>query len=145
MYFCIKILILDFFSMVTAEKLSILANMLRKLYKIENFWEVHKGADSGKISFKVYNYKDWIVKVSCWELLRALSFSNLKVRKIAKSQQRSSDFATNTKNIDQLKFLPKFYQWKYGLAVNTSVCGVKGPWFRSWVTPFSFLSFKQKF
>ena len=56
LYFCIKILILDFFSMVTAEKLSILANMLRKLYKIENFWEVHEGADSGKISFKVYNY-----------------------------------------------------------------------------------------
>ena len=49
---------LDFFSMVTAEKLSILANMLRKLYKIENFWEVHEGADSGKLSFKVYNYKD---------------------------------------------------------------------------------------
>ena len=44
--------------MVTAEKLSKLANMLRKLYKIENFWEVHEGADSGKISFKVYNYKD---------------------------------------------------------------------------------------
>ena len=56
LYFCIKIWILDFFFMVTAEKLSILANMLRKLYKIENFCEVHEGADSGKISFKVYNY-----------------------------------------------------------------------------------------
>ena len=44
--------------MKIAEKLSIMANILRKLYKIENFWEVHKGADSGKISFKVYNYKD---------------------------------------------------------------------------------------
>ena len=45
-----------FLFMVTAEKLSELANMLRKLCKIENFWEVHEGADSGKISFKVYNY-----------------------------------------------------------------------------------------
>ena len=42
--------------MVTAEKLSIMAKMLRKLYKIEYFWEVNEGADSGKIPFKVYNH-----------------------------------------------------------------------------------------
>ena len=42
--------------MITAEKLSIMATMLRKLYKIENFSEVHEGADSGKIFFKVYRY-----------------------------------------------------------------------------------------
>ena len=56
LYFCLKIWILNFFFMVSAEKLSIMAKMLRKLYKIENFWEVHEGADSGKISFKVHNY-----------------------------------------------------------------------------------------
>ena len=56
LYFCLKIWILNFFFMVTAEKLSIMAKMLRKLYKIENFWQVHEGADLEKTSYKVYNF-----------------------------------------------------------------------------------------
>ena len=40
----------------TAEKLSKMANMLRKFCKIEDFSEVNEGAALGQISFKLYNY-----------------------------------------------------------------------------------------
>ena len=42
------------FFVIPPEKLSIMANMLRKMYKSMNFSEVHEGADTGRIFFKVY-------------------------------------------------------------------------------------------
>ena len=44
--------------MITAEKLSIMANMQGKLYKIEKISKVHKGVDSGKMFSKVYKYEN---------------------------------------------------------------------------------------
>ena len=51
----LKLWIIIFFQ-ENAENLSKIANMLKKLYKFENFSEVSKGAALGQISFKVYNY-----------------------------------------------------------------------------------------
>ena len=42
------------FFVIPPEKLSIMANMLRKMYKSMNFSEVHEGADTGQIFFRVY-------------------------------------------------------------------------------------------
>ena len=40
------------FFYITPKKLSITANMLRKMYKNVNFSEVHKGADTGEYPLK---------------------------------------------------------------------------------------------
>ena len=54
LYSLIKFWKINLFFVIPPEKLSIMANMLRKMYKSVNFLEVHEGQATGRILLKVY-------------------------------------------------------------------------------------------
>ena len=71
----------------TAEKLSKMANMLRKLCKIEDFSRVNEGVALRQISFKVYNCEGLILRT-----LESSEFCQFESLKIAKNSAKISEF-----------------------------------------------------